>query len=235
VLASVARSHSFARDLCAVCSLSDCQGRIGIIDFDAVDVSNLQRQIIHSEATVGMNKAESARRAVNSLNSMVRVETFEEALSSSNALRIAREFDVLVDATDNAATRYLLNDTAVLLGKPLVSGSALRMEGQLTVYNYRGGPCYRCLFPKPPPADSVANCSDSGVLGAVPGVIGCLEALETVKVIAETGSTRFVRACLCAYSISCALWNADAVRRDDVQLPQYQTEAQTAHVRCLRR
>ncbi|KAI8061572.1 adenylyltransferase [Gongronella butleri] len=157
-------------------------GKLGIVDHDDVDVSNLHRQIIHSEAKQGMNKAESAKKAVNEINSLCQVTTYPFALDSSNALEVIQDYDVVVDATDNVATRYLLNDACVLLGKPLVSGSALRYDGQLTVYNYRNSPCYRCLHPVPPPPETVGRCSDNGVLGVVPGVIGILQALEAIKV-----------------------------------------------------
>ncbi|KAL1929094.1 hypothetical protein VTP01DRAFT_2153 [Rhizomucor pusillus] len=158
-------------------------GRLGIVDHDTVDVSNLHRQVIHKEKTQGISKAVSAMMAVNDINPMCRVVPYETVLDSSNALDVIKDYDVVLDATDNVATRYLLNDACVLLGKPLVSGSALRMDGQLTVYNYNGGPCYRCLHPVPPPPETVTNCSDGGVLGVVPGIIGTLQALEAIKII----------------------------------------------------
>ncbi|OZJ05966.1 hypothetical protein BZG36_01257 [Bifiguratus adelaidae] len=160
-------------------------GRLGIIDHDTVDTSNLHRQVIHTEDRVGVNKAESAKMAIKQINSLCEVVAYDLLLDSSNALNIIRNYDVVIDATDNAATRYLLNDACVLAGKPLVSGSALRLDGQLTIYNYRGGPCYRCLYPTPPPPETVTNCADGGVLGIVPGIIGCLEALEAIKIITE--------------------------------------------------
>jgi len=158
--------------------------RITIIDDDVVDVSNLQRQVIHTEHRVGQYKAESARLAALERNSTIEVVALNTRFTPDIALKLAHDHDVLVDATDNVATRYLINDAAVLAGKPVVSGSALRMEGQLTVYHYQGGPCYRCLFPNPPPAETVTNCSDGGVLGVVPGIIGVIQALETLKVLA---------------------------------------------------
>ncbi|KAJ8662138.1 hypothetical protein O0I10_001831 [Lichtheimia ornata] len=161
-------------------------GRLGIVDHDDVDVSNLHRQVIHKERTQGINKAVSAMMAVHEINPGCHVTPYPILLDSTNALDIIKQYDVVLDATDNVATRYLLNDACVLAGKPLVSGSALRMDGQLTVYNYNGGPCYRCLHPVPPPAETVTNCSDGGVLGVVPGVIGTLQALEAIKII--TGS-----------------------------------------------
>jgi adenylyltransferase/sulfurtransferase len=148
---------------------------LGIVDGDNVETTNLHRQVIHSEDRVGVNKAASAAKSCRALNQKVPVVTHEEFLNENNALNIMSQYDVIVDATDNVVTRYLLNDACVLLGKPLVSGSALRMEGQLTVYSYGGGPCYRCIFPQPPPAHTVTNCSDGGVIGPVPGVIGTLQ------------------------------------------------------------
>eukprot|EP00842_Homolaphlyctis_polyrhiza_P006402 jgi/Hompol1/6763/HPOL_003800-RA len=159
-------------------------GHLGIVDFDTVDESNLQRQVIHNEERVGTPKTESAAKAVADLSSHVRCTTFNTLIDSSNAMDIVKDFEYVVDATDNAATRYLLNDACVLLGKTLVSGSALRMDGQLTVYNHNGGPCYRCIFPVPPPPETVTNCNDGGVLGVVPGIIGCIQALEVIKLVA---------------------------------------------------
>ncbi|KAI9488935.1 hypothetical protein BDB00DRAFT_771595 [Zychaea mexicana] len=157
-------------------------GKLGIVDHDVVDISNLHRQVIHKERTQGMNKAVSAMLAVHEIHPHCHVTPYPILLDSSNALSIIKQYDVVLDATDNVATRYLLNDACVLAGKPLVSGSALRMDGQLTVYNHNGGPCYRCLHPVPPPPETVTNCSDGGVLGVIPGVIGVLQALEAIKI-----------------------------------------------------
>ncbi|KAI9319987.1 hypothetical protein BX666DRAFT_2018118 [Dichotomocladium elegans] len=140
-------------------------GRLGIVDHDVVDISNLHRQVIHREVTQGVNKAVSAMMAVHGINPYCQVTPYPILLDSTNALDIIQQYDVVVDATDNVATRYLLNDACVLSGKPLVSGSALRLDGQLTVYNYNNGPCYRCLHPVPPPPETVTNCADGGVLG----------------------------------------------------------------------
>ncbi|KAJ3195531.1 Molybdenum cofactor synthesis protein 3, partial [Dinochytrium kinnereticum] len=161
--------------------------RLGIVDYDEVETSNLQRQIIHKESAVGTSKAESAKSSVESLSSVVKCVAHDIVLDSSNAMDIIKQYDIIVDATDNVATRYLLNDASVILGKPLVSGSALRMDGQLTVYNHNGGPCYRCIFPKPPPPETVMNCSDGGVLGAVTGIIGAIQALEVIKIACGVG------------------------------------------------
>lgn len=162
-------------------------GRVGIVDHDVVELNNLHRQIIHTEAYIGRSKVESAAAACRAINSTVQIVEHKEALRTSNALEIMRKYDVVVDATDNVPSRYMINDCCVVLGKPLISGAALGLEGQLTVYNYNGGPCYRCLFPTPPPTTACQRCADSGVLGVVPGIIGCLQALEAIKVAGAVG------------------------------------------------
>jgi adenylyltransferase and sulfurtransferase len=163
-------------------------GKLQIMDFDVVERSNLHRQIIHTDQRTGDFKADSARRSCLALNPNIQVEAIKHRLDAFNAEAFISRCDVVVDASDNVASRYLINDAAVLCGKPLVSGSAMRWEGQLTVYD-RGAttPCYRCLFPTPPPANIVGSCNDTGVVGPVPGMIGCLQALETVKLIAQCG------------------------------------------------
>ncbi|RKP04711.1 hypothetical protein THASP1DRAFT_20824, partial [Thamnocephalis sphaerospora] len=158
-------------------------GILGVVDHDTVDASNLHRQVIHDETRVGMSKAQSAAASVTRLNRHCVCRVYDTAVSSVNAMEIVSEYDVVLDATDNVATRYLLNDACVLSGKPLVSGSALRTDGQLTIYNYAGGPCYRCLYPQPPPAETVTSCADGGVLGVVPGTIGCLQALYAIRIL----------------------------------------------------
>ncbi|KAJ3261170.1 hypothetical protein HK103_006479 [Boothiomyces macroporosus] len=158
-------------------------GKLGIIDYDNLETSNLQRQIVHSEKNVGTPKVESAKSTIQNLNSNTKVETYNLLIDKSNAMDIIKEYDIVVDATDNVATRYLLNDASVFLKKPLVSAGALRMDGQLTVYNYNGGPCYRCIFPTPPPADTVTNCNDGGVLGVITGIMGSIQALEVLKIV----------------------------------------------------
>ena len=163
-------------------------GLLGLVDYDEVEISNLHRQILHSEEKVGVCKATSIAHYIQSLNSQVKTKPYHLSLDSSNALKIISNYDIVLDCSDNVATRYLLNDACILAKKPLVSGSALRFEGQLTVYNYESGPCYRCLFPKPPPVETVTNCSDGGVLGVVPGIIGSLQALEAIKVICGIGT-----------------------------------------------
>ncbi|XP_005098924.1 adenylyltransferase and sulfurtransferase MOCS3 [Aplysia californica] len=164
-------------------------GRLGVVDYDEVELSNLHRQILHTESRVGLSKSLSIARSCHSLNSSVEYVPYQLQLDSSNALDIIKCYDIVLDATDNVATRYLLNDACVLAGKPLVSGSALRFEGQLTVYNYEGGPCYRCLYPRPPPPETVTNCSEGGVVGVVPGIIGSIQALEAIKIASGLGSS----------------------------------------------
>jgi sulfur-carrier protein adenylyltransferase/sulfurtransferase len=162
-------------------------GTIGIVDFDVVDESNLQRQIIHGTSDLGRPKMESARDRIQDLNPNVQVEAFEEALTSENALEIFEDFDVIVDGTDNFPTRYLVNDASVLTGKPNVYGSIFRFEGQASVFYAEEGPCYRCLYPEPPPPGLVPSCAEGGVLGILPGAIGTIQATETVKLILGIG------------------------------------------------
>ena len=162
-------------------------GTIGIVDFDVVDESNLQRQIIHGTSDLGRPKLESAREKVEDINPNVKVETFGEPLSSENALEIFEGFDVIVDGTDNFPTRYLVNDASVLMGKPNVYGSIFRFEGQASVFWAEEGPCYRCLYPEPPPPGLVPSCAEGGVLGILPGAIGTIQATETVKLLLGIG------------------------------------------------
>ena len=162
-------------------------GRIGIVDFDVVDYSNLQRQIIHGTPDVGRAKLESARDTLNALNPEIAVETHDVALSSGNALDLLGGYDVVVDGTDNFPTRYLVNDACVILGKPNVYGSIFRFEGQVSVFATADGPCYRCLYPEPPPPGLVPSCAEGGVLGILPGVVGTLQATEAVKLIIGVG------------------------------------------------
>ncbi|XP_008310652.1 adenylyltransferase and sulfurtransferase MOCS3 isoform X2 [Cynoglossus semilaevis] len=164
-------------------------GRLGLIDYDEVELNNLHRQVLHREENQGQAKALSAASAIKSLNSTVQCCPYQLQLSPENALDLIQQYDIVADCSDNVPTRYLVNDACVLSGKPLVSASALRMEGQLTIYNYKGGPCYRCLYPAPPPPDTVTNCSDGGVLGVVPGIMGCLQALEVFKIASGQGSS----------------------------------------------
>ena len=162
-------------------------GRIGIVDFDVVDSSNLQRQILHSTHDVGKPKLQSAKERISSLNPNVDVQTYETTLTSENALNILKGYDVIVDGTDNFPTRYLVNDACVLLKKPNVYGSIFRFEGQASVFFAEQGPCYRCLYSEPPPPGLVPSCAEGGVLGVLPGIIGTIQATETIKLILGNG------------------------------------------------
>ncbi|WP_367280792.1 molybdopterin-synthase adenylyltransferase MoeB [uncultured Chloroflexus sp.] len=163
-------------------------GHIGLVDFDIVDASNLQRQIVHGTSTVGIAKTESAKRRLRDLNPYIEITTYETQITSQNALELMRPYDVIVDGTDNFPTRYLTNDACVLLGKPNVYGSIFRFEGQATVFSARdGGPCYRCLYPEPPPPGLVPSCAEGGVLGVLPGVIGTIQATEVIKLLTGIG------------------------------------------------
>ena len=162
-------------------------GRIGLVDFDVVDYTNLQRQVIHGTKDVGKPKIDSAIESMQDINPFVKIDRHETALSSENALEILNDYDYVVDGTDNFPTRYLVNDACVLLGKPNVYGSIFRFEGQSTIFAYPGGPCYRCLYPEPPPPGLVPSCAEGGVLGILPGIIGLVQATETVKLILGIG------------------------------------------------
>ncbi len=162
-------------------------GTLGLVDFDLVDRSNLQRQILHGTSGIGTAKTESARERLRDVNPHVQVEAFAEKLTSANALHLLRKFDVVVDGSDNFPTRYLVNDACVLLGKPDVYGAVFRFDGQVSVFSARDGPCYRCLYAEPPPPDLVPSCAEGGVLGVLPGIIGSLQALETIKLILGIG------------------------------------------------
>jgi adenylyltransferase/sulfurtransferase len=162
-------------------------GRIGLVDYDVVDASNLQRQVIHGTAGIGVLKVESARRRMLDLNPDITVEVYNEPFTSANALQIAASYDVIVDGTDNFPTRYLTNDVSVMLGKPNIYGSIFRFDGQVSVFDARRGPCYRCLFPEPPPPGLVPSCAEGGVLGVLPGTIGTLQATEALKVLLGIG------------------------------------------------
>jgi molybdopterin/thiamine biosynthesis adenylyltransferase/rhodanese-related sulfurtransferase len=162
-------------------------GRIGLVDYDKVDASNLQRQVIHGTSGIGMLKVESARQRMLDVNPDIRVDIFNEPFTSQNAMQIAQDYDILIDGTDNFPTRYLTNDVSVLLGKPNVYGSIFRFDGQVSVFDARRGPCYRCLFPEPPPPGLVPSCAEGGVLGVLPGTIGTLQATEALKLIVGIG------------------------------------------------
>ena len=163
-------------------------GRLGLVDFDVVDFTNLQRQVTFGTSDVGRKKLDAAKERLGNLNPTIQIDTHETQLTSANALDILRDYDVIVDGTDNFPTRYLVNDACVLLGKPNVYGSIFRFEGQATVFGYPGGPCYRCLYPEPPPPGLVPSCAEGGVLGVLPGIVGCIQAMETIKLILGLGS-----------------------------------------------
>ncbi len=162
-------------------------GQLGLVDFDVVDFTNLQRQVTFSTSDVGRPKLEAAKERLAGLNPEIRIATYGTKLTSENALEVLREYDIVVDGTDNFPTRYLINDACVLLGKPNVYGSIFRFEGQATVFGYPGGPCYRCLYPEPPPPGLVPSCAEGGVLGVLPGIVGAIQAMETIKLILGRG------------------------------------------------
>ncbi|MEO8909595.1 MAG: molybdopterin-synthase adenylyltransferase MoeB [Gemmatimonadaceae bacterium] len=164
-------------------------GTIGLVEFDTVDLSNLQRQILHGSSGIGSSKLDSARDRLLDINPNLTVEPYHTRLTSQNALEIARGYDLIVDGTDNFATRYLINDTSVLLGIPNVYGSVYRFEGQASVFGAANGPCYRCLFRDPPPPDLIPSCAEGGVLGVVPGLVGTIQATEAIKLILGLGET----------------------------------------------
>lgn len=162
-------------------------GTLGLVDFDVVDVTNLQRQIVHGQSDIGRRKVESAKMTLQEINPHIHIKTFDTRLTSENAFELFRDFDIVVDGTDNFATRYLVNDACVLMGKPNVYGSIFRFDGMATVFDSSRGPCYRCLYPEPPPPGMVPSCAEGGVLGIMPGIIGVIQATETVKLIVGAG------------------------------------------------
>jgi adenylyltransferase/sulfurtransferase len=168
-------------------------GTLGIVDMDTVDLSNLQRQILHTNDRIGMSKVESAKLTLQALNPDVKIVEFRERLASDNALEIFKQFDVIVNGCDNFPTRYLANDACVFLQKPLVDGAIWQFEGQTTVFHPPHGPCYRCMFPEPPPPGAVPSCAEAGVLGVLPGIVGCFQALETIKLILGQGKPLYGR------------------------------------------
>jgi molybdopterin/thiamine biosynthesis adenylyltransferase/rhodanese-related sulfurtransferase len=162
-------------------------GRIGVVDFDTVDFTNLQRQILFGTEDVGRRKIEAGAERLRSLNPEIQIDPIEAKLTSENALELFKDYDIIVDGTDNFPTRYLVNDACILLGKPNVYGSIFRFEGQITIFGYPGGPCYRCLYPEPPPPGLVPSCAEGGVLGVLPGIVGAIQAAETLKLILGKG------------------------------------------------
>ncbi len=187
-------------------------GTLGLVDFDVVDVSNLQRQIIHGTADIGRSKCQSAAARLRDVNPEVKLDLWEERVTSKNALDIVRHYDIVVDGTDNFPTRYLVNDACVLLNKPNVYGSIFRFDGQATVFDPRVGPCYRCLYPEPPPPGEVPSCAEGGVLGILPGVIGCIQATETIKLILGIGEPLVGR--LLHYDALAMTFRTFKIRRD---------------------
>ena len=164
-------------------------GHLGLVDFDVVDFTNLQRQVTFGSDDVGKPKAAAAQARLSNLNPDIEIKTFETKLTSENALDLFKDFDIIVDGTDNFPTRYLVNDACILLGKPNVYGSIFRFEGQVTVFGMPDGPCYRCLYPEPPPPGLVPSCAEGGVLGVLPGIVGSIQAMETIKLILGTGES----------------------------------------------
>jgi adenylyltransferase/sulfurtransferase len=162
-------------------------GHLGLVDFDVVDSSNLQRQVTFTTADVGKSKSDAAKARLSALNPAIEIVSYDTRLTSENALELFRDYDIIVDGTDNFPTRFLVNDACVLLGKPNVYGSIFRFEGQATVFGYPDGPCYRCLYPEPPPPGLVPSCAEGGVLGVLPGIVGSIQAMETIKLILGTG------------------------------------------------
>jgi len=187
-------------------------GTLGIIDNDVVDISNLQRQILHANDRVGMPKVESAKKTLESLNPDVKVIPYQAKLTSENIMEILKEYDLVVDGSDNFPTRYLVNDACVLAGKPNVHGSIFQFEGQATVFYPGKGPCYRCLYPEPPPAEMAPSCAEAGVLGVLPGLIGVIEALEAIKLILGKGDS-LVGRLLCFNTLTMEI-NTLKLRRD---------------------
>ena len=188
-------------------------GKIGIIDYDTVDLSNLQRQILHSEHEVGNPKVESAQRRLNSLNSDIKIIPIREKLSRDNVMKMIEEYALVVNGCDNFPTRYLINDACVFAKKPLVDGSIFRFEGQVTIFDpAKGGPCYRCLYPEPPPPEMAPSCAEGGVLGVLPGIIGSIQAVETIKVILGKGEPLIGR--LLMYDALAQKFREMKIRRD---------------------
>src|SRR3989475_7569015 len=162
-------------------------GKLGLVDFDVVDFTNLQRQVTFGTSDVGKPKSQAARARLSNLNPDIQIEAIEAQLTSANALELLKDFDIIVDGTDNFTTRYLVNDACILLGKANVYGSIFRFEGQVTVFCMPDGPCYRCLYPEPPPPGLVPSCAEGGVLGVLPGIVGSIQAMETIKLILGSG------------------------------------------------
>ncbi len=208
-------------------------GKIGLVDFDTVDATNLQRQILYGESSIGKRKLDAARDRLNDLNPHVSIETFNAALTSQNAREVFEPYDVILDGTDNFATRYLVNDACVLMKKPDVYGSIYRFDGQVSVFDATRGPCYRCLYPDPPPPHLIPNCAEGGVLGVLPGIIGTIQAAEAIKLLAAIGQTLIGRMLMfdaltmstrqikLAKNPQCKVCGPDPVIRDLIDYEEY--------------
>lgn len=188
-------------------------GCIGIVDFDTVDESNLQRQILFGTTSLGENKALAAKESLSNLNPLVTINEYQYKLSSENALELFSQYDIVVDGTDNFASRYLINDASVISNIPLVYGAIYKFDGQVSVFNYQGGPSYRCLFPEPPKAGSTANCSEVGVLGVLPGIIGTMQANEVIKIILNLGKV-LSGELLCYNTLDCSFTKLNLERNN---------------------
>lgn len=189
-------------------------GTLGLVDFDTVESSNLQRQIVHGNSTIGMLKVDSAKQRLTDLNPHIEINTHNAAITADNALTLIYDYDLVIDGTDNFATRYVVNDACVRLEKPLIFGAIYRFEGQMSVLNHNGGPCYRCLFPKAPPAELSPNCSSGGVIGVLPGVVGMIQATEAIKVIMGIGQP-LVGRLLCFDALAMSFNEVSFKRRDN--------------------
>jgi sulfur-carrier protein adenylyltransferase/sulfurtransferase len=190
-------------------------GTLGIIDFDVVEESNLQRQILFGSSSLGMNKALAAKIRLEDLNSTITLKAYPEKLTSNNALELFRNYDLIVDGTDNFTTRYLINDAAIITNKPVVYGAIYKFEGQVSVFNYQNGPSYRCLFPTPPKEGSVPNCSEVGVLGVLTGIIGCMQANEVIKII--LGFENVLSGTLYCYNAKTSQTTTLTIPRSDIE------------------
>jgi molybdopterin/thiamine biosynthesis adenylyltransferase/rhodanese-related sulfurtransferase len=191
-------------------------GTLGIVDFDLVEESNLQRQVLYGTSTLGMNKATAAKERLQDLNPTICIHAIAEKLTSGNALELFKEYDIILDGTDNFATRYLINDASILTNKPVVYGGIYKFEGQVSVFNYQNGPSYRCLFPDIPKEGSIPNCSDIGVLGVLPGIIGSMQANEVIKIILDFGNVLTGK--LCCYNAKTSKTTTFTIPRSDAEI-----------------
>ncbi|TNJ42932.1 molybdopterin-synthase adenylyltransferase MoeB [Tamlana fucoidanivorans] len=210
-------------------------GTIGIIDFDAVELSNLQRQVLFGASVLGKNKAIAAKERLQDLNSEVSIKTYPEALTHQNAIKLFQKYDIIIDGSDNFETRYLVNDACILTNKPLVFGAIYKFEGQVSVFNYKNGPSYRCVFPSPPKKDAVPNCADMGVIGVLPGIIGNMQANEVLKIILDLGSVLSGR--ILYYNALTAKTSTLKIRRNETAIQMvltagYQFQNKTINISC---